>query len=230
MFSELVYIHNLIKKTESNFVPVGFNCGIAHYLREHNLRKAALPFDWNITPLNVVGLLIESNFEGFLEKENLKFNPAQYRQYFDEHGNTLVKKDQYITPVVCERYKMLFPHDFTENGEIEFDEVSSKYKKRIERFQKLVEDKKQPVCFIYSLGFPNDWQMEQYSISNVDYPNINRSDLKALKKMLRPFFVVDFWEFKILHANSSLIMGIIQVYSYRVKRVLGGIFKSSSNN
>ena len=48
------------------FVSIGIDCDVANFLNKYNLRKASLPFDWNVS-YNGVSKCIENNFKNFTE-------------------------------------------------------------------------------------------------------------------------------------------------------------------
>ena len=46
------------------FVSIGIDCDVANFLNKYNLRKASLPFDWNVS-YNGVSKCIENDFNNF---------------------------------------------------------------------------------------------------------------------------------------------------------------------
>ena len=48
------------------FVSIGIDCDVANFLSKYNLRKASLPFDWNVS-YNGVSKCIENDFKNFTE-------------------------------------------------------------------------------------------------------------------------------------------------------------------
>ena len=62
------------------YIPIGIDCGNAKFLRKHNLRKFALPFDWTIT-YSGISSIIENNFENLIPLTNENFN-AKYNVSF----------------------------------------------------------------------------------------------------------------------------------------------------
>jgi hypothetical protein len=46
------------------FVSIGIDCDVANFLNKYNLRKASLPFDWNVS-YNGVSKCIENDFKNF---------------------------------------------------------------------------------------------------------------------------------------------------------------------
>ena len=152
------------------FVPVGINCAPTHFLGANRLRKGAYPFDWNVTPLSSMIELIENDFHDYLRLENLEFLPPTRRMLFKERGVGLKASDELITPVICRRYNILFPHDFSEAGIDDYEEVRNKYLRRIERFKKCVSE--HDVRLVYHIKDLNDWQKEQYDSCEAVFTDI----------------------------------------------------------
>ncbi len=157
-------------------VPIGCNCAISHFTRHHGLRRHAYPFDWNVTPITSAVDLIETAFDGFLEEEELIFLPSTPRLLFDENDRGLHISEEVITPVICRRYAMLFPHDFSSLAEEDLSKVKRKYRRRIERFLRLLETK-QPLLFVYTDCELNDWQRAQYDLARVRFPHKESTNL-----------------------------------------------------
>jgi len=106
---------------------LGINCDISHYLRAKGLRVAAFPFDWNVTPIQAAVELIRNDFEEFLHGGNLVFLPPVNRLLFDEDGVEVEIKNDVITPTICRRYHILYPHDFPKSGADHLGTVKDKY-------------------------------------------------------------------------------------------------------
>lgn len=165
------------------YIPIGSNCSISDYLRSNELRYQAFPFDWNITPITTALSLINNKFEGFLDLQNLQFLPPVKRMLFAEDGINLKSTDEIITPVVCRRYGILFPHDFSVAGIDDYTEVKDKYARRIEKLMCLIEEK-QNIVFVYHNGRPNDWQLEQYNLSGLEFKVSSEREIKEIFKAL----------------------------------------------
>ena len=60
-------------------LPIGIDCGLATYLRDHQVRTCALPFDW-VVSYNGVAKCIEDDFHQFIPASNQRHNP--YDIYF----------------------------------------------------------------------------------------------------------------------------------------------------
>jgi len=156
---------------------MGMNCDVSHFLNRLALRSEALPFDWNVTPLQSAIELINNEFDEFLDLKNLIFLSIDKRLLFNEQGTSLKISEDWITPVVCSRYGMLFPHDFSKLGHAEFSAIKDKYNRRIERFKKIMalNSKK---FFIYHDSPLNDWQEAKYKTAGIEYKRTPAEDLK----------------------------------------------------
>lgn len=156
-------LKNIVTGDRSKFeiIPLGINCDISHYLRRSGLRATAFPFDWNITPIQAAVELIRNDFEKFLDRSNLAFLPPVNRLLFDEDGVEVEIKNDVITPTVCRRYHILFPHDFPRSGAEQLGDVKDKYNRRIDRLISLLQSEIH-LIFVAHDGQLNDWQQEQY--------------------------------------------------------------------
>jgi hypothetical protein len=148
-------------RSRFDIVPLGINCTISHSLRAAGLRATAFPFDWNVTPVRSAIELIGNGFSDFLADANLIFLPPVHRLLFDENGIEVEIKNDVITPVVCRRYRMLFPHDFSREGEACLGAVRQKYQRRVARFTELLSSNRY-LIFIHHDEPLNQWQKEQY--------------------------------------------------------------------
>jgi hypothetical protein len=125
-----------------NFLTLGYDCSPAAALRNLNLREFALPFDWIVSGVDTLEKCFESKFLYF--HKHLEFN----------HNKTRL----------IDYYGFQFPHDYPLNhitdansvGEGIFGEennkcihdkwvdyydiVLDKYNRRIERFNKIIND------------------------------------------------------------------------------------------
>ncbi len=62
----------------------------------------------------------------------------------------------------------MFPHDFSESGVDDYQEVKSKYERRIENLLRKLSSG-EGVEFIYSNGSPNKWQNDQFRKAGVEF-------------------------------------------------------------
>lgn len=125
-------------------IPVGIGCTVSFHLKKNGLREYSLPFDWiyGIT-INKAYSLIESSFQGFLDKDNLKFS------YICGIHNVYSNTELNIN----------FVHDFPQNPSSKinisdqvFAEVKRKYDRRIKRLYEILNTKKKILFIHYSEG------------------------------------------------------------------------------
>jgi hypothetical protein len=159
------------------------NCSIAEFLRKTKLRRCALPFDWSITPVASALSLIENRFQGFLEPENLVFLNTTKRVLYEDDGVTLMKSNEVVTPVVCRRYGILFPHDFSARGRDDLDDVRVRYERRIERLLKLIDENKK-MHMVYVQRPLLRWQRKQYRAAGVRYQTLREDELEGMYSRL----------------------------------------------
>ena len=86
---------------------------------------------------------------------------------------------------------MLFPHDFSKEGVLDFPSVKEKYEKRIARLYNLAHS--QRVLFVYSSEELNQWQSKQYLLAECNYTVLEPEERVALLT-----------EFKAIFSNSEI--------------------------
>ena len=163
------------------YIPLGTNCKPSQWLRDKNLRKAAYPLDWVVCPMTSSITLIENDFDDFLNYQNLIYLPPRRRYLFNQ--GTEVFREDVVTPVICTKYNILFPHDFSVEGSKDYKTVKDKYNRRIERFIK-IKDSRTDFHFIYELSELNEWQRTCYEEANTSFNHLNEL---TLIKMLNHF-------------------------------------------
>jgi|GEM_PF-2512604 len=112
-------------------INLGGDCQVAYQLAMNGLRKYALPFDALITPYESLRGLLRHEFEGFMIAENFELQE-------DEKGN------KYI---LDKRYGARLIHDFRRDEKFleDYEKVSSKYRRRIERLFHLIRTADHPL-------------------------------------------------------------------------------------
>ena len=105
-------------KQFNNVISLGAYCFVASELKRFNIRKKAYPFDWNITTMETVLLLIKNKFEHFNDMNFIKKK---------EHSEIKTIYDNKYYP------HLEFIHDFDEHLSNTV-EIKEKYKRRIDRF------------------------------------------------------------------------------------------------
>jgi len=160
-----------------SFITIGYDCSPAAALRTLDLRRAALPFDWVVTNLNILDQCFQTKFSKY--HTNLRFNPQRTR-IIDEYGfifphdypleNQSVVNDDDIGEGVYgeEKGKQITPH-----WEKYYPQVQEKYQRRIERFLDIVLRQTEKPIIILS-RFP----AEQVNIIfDIFYRNYRRKDI-----------------------------------------------------
>ena len=86
-----------------------------------------------------------------------------------------------ITPVVCRRYGMLFPHDFSGKGPLDYEIVKKKYDRRIQRLNDVMI---KPVLknLVFNRGTLNDWQLDQYRLAGMVFEDNYKDKLELFSK------------------------------------------------
>lgn len=115
--------NNILNNQYDFIFSIGEACSCSSILRLCNLQNSSYPLDWlyGSTFETRVNLLL-TNFQDFINKDDLKF------------------VGQRVEPEPCDIYAnptngIVFNHDFPLNGNLDndYDEVSAKYKRRIDR-------------------------------------------------------------------------------------------------
>uniref|UniRef100_A0A6C0AQA6 Papain-like cysteine peptidase n=1 Tax=viral metagenome TaxID=1070528 RepID=A0A6C0AQA6_9ZZZZ len=127
-----------------NYLTLGYDCSPAAVLRNLNIRKFALPFDWVVSDVNILEKCFEDNFSKF--HKNLKFNYNKTR-LIDEYGfqfphdyplnNMTNINNNNVGEGIFGEEKNNF---ITDNWINYYDVVLEKYNRRIERFKIIVND------------------------------------------------------------------------------------------
>lgn len=161
-----------------NYLTIGQDCSPAGALRNLNLRKYALPFDWVVSNANILQNCFETNFEHF--HKNLVLNHYKTR--------------------IIDYYGFEFPHDYPfsdtnndednigegvfgeENGKFISDNWSNyievvldKYNRRIERFHNIINDTK-PIIVLSRYNTTDILKLQSlftnyYKVKNIYFVN-----------------------------------------------------------
>lgn len=167
------------------YIPIGVNCYIAHFLRSHNLREYAFPFDWNCASFDSVYNVLLNNFDGWLNE--IFIGNKTKRMFFEDTIQNLVIHSEYIYPVICKKYNILFPHDYNNIDEKTLLEVKNKYIKKIDRFREIMSDKNNKIILIYHFEELNDWQKSVYSSYDMNLLNSWKFNYDYINKIKNLF-------------------------------------------
>ncbi len=112
-------------------INVGGDCQVAYQLSKNGLRKYALPFDAFVTPYESLKEMLQNFFEGFMAQDNFEFVVSE------KEGNYILDK----------RYGIHLLHDFKMQEDFlkDYQEISEKYLRRIDRLIELITTTEYPV-------------------------------------------------------------------------------------
>jgi len=127
-----------------NYICIGQHCSPATALRYLNLRAYALPFDWIRSSPEILSDVISDDFKGFHEglqlSENKQYIIDSYGlEYPHDYPTIKNESDEFGENVECiiiESWKDFIP------------EIQEKYKRRIERFQGIMNSS-EPVIALF---------------------------------------------------------------------------------
>lgn len=126
-------------------ISLGFFCSVASELKRINLRSMSSPFDWIISDIKGVFLLIQNRFADFLNPNYLEQN-VMYPYIFTN-----------------KKYEVDFYHDFNPEEPLstQLQSVTEKYTRRINRFYEAIS---QPTLFIRYIQDQKeyDWLSQHY--------------------------------------------------------------------
>ena len=66
-------------------ISLGQNCFPALHFREYGIRIRSFPFDWDITPFPALYAILENDFAGFLDRQNLKINHKEFTVFNNKY-------------------------------------------------------------------------------------------------------------------------------------------------
>jgi len=84
-------------------IPIGVDCGMADFLKRHNLRIFSFPFDWNVT-YNGVSQCIDENFKHFINPLNNRINNYDVYFHHDFEKTSLLEEDTNKYMRRCQRF------------------------------------------------------------------------------------------------------------------------------
>ena len=163
------------------YISLGSDCSIAYQLQKYNLRQVAYPFDWIRTNnLDNIILLLESNFQFFLDKSYLEFNECSNKfPILDDNWN-----DEYSENIILKHklYNITFPHEIKKDNQ-NLDEFIEKYERRILRFNKVIEDSSIKKIFLRISNKNNKVQEEKlFNLLKIKATNFEIKFIEINKK------------------------------------------------
>ena len=122
--------------SDPTIISMGYDCSPAQALRDMNIRKFALPFDWNISSMNSLERCFLDKFSMF--HQNLTFNHNKTR-LVDHYGFEFPHDYPILKDVLdCSFISVVKEHTIVDNWQDYHAEVCAKYKRRIDRFNDLL--------------------------------------------------------------------------------------------
>jgi hypothetical protein len=126
------------------FVSLGHRCEVAWQLREFSGQEQAYPFDWLVTPLQAIPMMVEEDFAAIADPKYLRVT---------EYGGGIGWSVENM------RYKVLLHHEFKRapDGRIvddwrgSIEQVAAKFAYLRRRWIDLMESARQ-ICFVRRLG------------------------------------------------------------------------------
>lgn len=131
----------------SSFISLGYYCGVAASMSRYGFRSASGPFDWFISDFRGIMHCLDNDFCDFLKKGSLVLEDNDNRIFKDKSKG------------------FWFPHDVKTSLEDEYDEIYSKYMRRVDNFRKEIRN---GVCFIRAV---KDTAEVKYIVNNKEYIN-----------------------------------------------------------
>lgn len=129
---------------EINFLTLGSDCSPAAALRDLNLRKFALPFDWVVSNINILETCLNDKFSHFHKQLHYNSNKTRMIDYYgfqfphDYPLNDMVGiEDEKIGEGIIEETP---GKTITDNWHSYHETVLNKYERRIERFNTILYD------------------------------------------------------------------------------------------
>ncbi len=150
---------DILAKSYDFVASIGYDCHCATMLRKLGLRSCSSPLDWlTAAPLETRLRLLETHFEGFLEKGRMKRlekgpnAPGKGNDHYEDSATGL-----------------RFFHDFRESIPFDeaYDQVSAKYRRRIARLYDNVAKARRTLFVWCDLAHPLDEEVRLAAESRI---------------------------------------------------------------
>lgn len=204
----------ILRNEQCEFISLGYNCDVAHFLRCTGLRNKAYPFDWCITPNQSLIRVFKHDFNDFFNIKNLTYSEPHKANVFEGEGRSIRETDEIVVSGICSKYKMVFPHDFPDDELHTYYKNLEKYNKRVERLR-MVLDSNLVVFFIYKLEVDSDEDKFLLDFRRVIYGNYPSL----------AFYIISLDDFECLIESSARIK-LIKYFNKKrqsLKKILVGL-------
>lgn len=128
-----------------NYLTLGYDCSTATTLRNLELRKYALPFDWVVSSRDALTKCINDDFKSY--HKDLKLHTSK-NKLVDSYGFEFPHDYPTITSSYTEDIEIYNEDNIVDNWIEYHPVVLDKYNRRIERFLEIVNCKK-PIITLY---------------------------------------------------------------------------------
>ncbi|MBA3953874.1 hypothetical protein H0X48_00940 [Candidatus Dependentiae bacterium] len=155
-----------ISQKNTIFISLGAQCSPAFALNHYKIRKTSLPFDWIVTNFDIVYKCLEEDFKNFLIKESLYIDPKEPIYVRDSYGIGYM----HDFPAYSDTYHI------KENFLDHYDEVMTKYQRRINRLRDILKSNNIHVVFIrldHELGGTKDKAIKLRDLISLKYPHLD---------------------------------------------------------
>ena len=142
------------------------NCVVTSTLKNKNIRTQAYPFDWQVTSMQSFYNVCLNNFKNLLD--DIWVGEKIKRLHIAEDIQNPKILDDYIYPVICKKYNILFPHYFRDIDDKSINNVKDKMHKRIKSFCTSLKNNNIKKKFIYNFDKLNPWQQSCFRLCGVD--------------------------------------------------------------
>ncbi len=95
--------------TAPGIIGLGYRCEVAHQIRTQFGDQRAMPFDWLVTPLASIPLMVEESFRHMIDARWLE--PIE-----------IVRRGRPVMSVINRRYHVLVPHEFPQDAKLSLAE------------------------------------------------------------------------------------------------------------
>ncbi len=157
------------------FVSIGPYCMTADILKQYKLRLNSYPFDYIFSSLEVVKHAINDKFNIFLEKsyysEGTNDHSMRHTFYCKMLDTEVLHKQHTVNGGFSNDYNVSTGNFFNHHNLLNDDETYEKFKRRCDRFLKLISEKK-TICVYYNCHTTDFDELKDFAASFSDNENM----------------------------------------------------------
>lgn len=173
----------------THYISLGYFCEVAGDLEKLGLRDTSSPFDWMISSFEGIIKVMDNRFKDFMNYDNLYKLKTSREKYWDS------------------LYDCYFFHDFSKYKSLkkQYNQIKTKYDKRIERFLKNITE---PTLFVRYIN--NENKLNNGKSTELDYIEKNR---EYILRVLRSYNSKN--DIIFIANNDILDSKIIKIYKVK---------------